>query len=382
MANANAIVDQMVSLGLRHGEKAGMVLASMIFFVCVGTAATQKGIQTTPDQVKKAAEQSDSNLNRREEREAILKTLEERDKITKTNFAESVEEQIKVSLVPDNYKPEREWVTPEPGAGLIRDTPKLVAVNELYAYPGRGGLLVFALDEKTENGSRSRKAKRTRRRSSVSANAAPEEWRRHGGRDGRRRPAEEEESQAQGRDRTRGEGRAGGRGERLARSSPAVAGWRTPRRPRPTPRPKRRWPLQGDHQGIPLGGAHGHPRPRADARLLSRGAQEPRGGPSALCTSWISRGRVLQPDGTWTDWQDVDIKKNLEVLDNLPEKEDELAPETVLPKELVDTLPFLKAGYWEKVHIASLVPKEKVALPDEKAKGAWLPAAAWVAWVA
>jgi hypothetical protein len=32
---------------------------------------------------------------------------------------------------------------------------------------------------------------------------------------------------------------------------------------------------------------------------------------------------------------------------------------------LVDPLPFLKAGLWEKVHIASLVPKEKRELPPE-----------------
>ena len=62
----------------------------------------------------------------------------------------AVEEQIKVKLVADQYKPLRSWVTPEPGAGLIRDTPKLIAPTELYAYPGRGGLLVFALDEKGE----------------------------------------------------------------------------------------------------------------------------------------------------------------------------------------------------------------------------------------
>ena len=150
MANANAIVDQMVGLGLRHGEKAGMAIASMIFFVCVGAAATKPTIDTTPDQVKKAAEQSETNLNRKEDRETIVKRLEEQDKITKTNFAETVEQQIKVALVSDNYKPAREWVTPEPGAGLIRDTPKLVAVNEVYAYPGRGGLLVYALDENGE----------------------------------------------------------------------------------------------------------------------------------------------------------------------------------------------------------------------------------------
>ena len=54
-------------------------------------------------------------------------------------------------LVADNYKPDREWVTPEPGAGLLRDTPVLIAPTELYAYPGRGGALVYDLDE---NGNR------------------------------------------------------------------------------------------------------------------------------------------------------------------------------------------------------------------------------------
>ena len=33
------------------------------------------------------------------------------------------------------------------------------------------------------------------------------------------------------------------------------------------------------------------------------------------------------------------------------------------PTNLVDPLPFLKAGLWEKVHIASLVPKEKKEIP-------------------
>ena len=50
-------------------------------------------------------------------------------------------------LVADNYTPEREWVSPEPGAGLIRDTPVLIAPTDLYAYPGRGGALVYALDD-------------------------------------------------------------------------------------------------------------------------------------------------------------------------------------------------------------------------------------------
>jgi hypothetical protein len=143
---ANAFADQLKGLALRHGEKAGVALASMVFLVCVGMAATQKTIDTTPDQIKKAAQASESNLNRKEERETIIKRLEEVDKITGSNFAKEVDDQAKIKLVADVYKPAREWVTPEPGAGLIRDTPKLIAPTELYAYPGRGGLLVFALD--------------------------------------------------------------------------------------------------------------------------------------------------------------------------------------------------------------------------------------------
>jgi hypothetical protein len=77
--------------------------------------------------------------------------------------------------------------------------------------------------------------------------------------------------------------------------------------------------------------------------------------------------QTLQPDGTWSSWQKVDADKNLDVLDNLPATEEELAPTNVLPPELVDPLPFLNAGLWEKVHIGSLVPKEKVKI-EEPAK--------------
>src|SRR5437762_10121044 len=123
---ANAFADRMKGLALRHGEKAGVALASTVFFLCVAKAAIMPSIDTSPDQIKKAAEQSESNLNRKEERETIVKRLEEVDKITDSNFAKEAEEHAKVKLVGDNYKPAREWVMPEPGAGLIRDTPKLI----------------------------------------------------------------------------------------------------------------------------------------------------------------------------------------------------------------------------------------------------------------
>ncbi len=146
MPNANAVLDQLKDLGLRHGEKAGVAIASTVFVACVGFAVAQKSIETTPDQVKKAAALSESNLSRHEDRETILRKLEDKG-IKDSNFAEVVNDQVKNSLVADNYKAAREWVTPEPGAGLIRDTPVLIKLTELYAYPGRGGALVYDLDK-------------------------------------------------------------------------------------------------------------------------------------------------------------------------------------------------------------------------------------------
>ena len=79
----------------------------------------------------------------------------------------------------------------------------------------------------------------------------------------------------------------------------------------------------------------------------------------------------MQPDGSWSSWEAVSSEENLKILDNLPEEEEEeLTPETVRPKELVDPLPFLTSGLWEKVHVASLVPKEKKEVAEAETPAA------------
>ncbi len=171
---ANALVDQLKDLGLRHGEKAGVAVATALFLLCVVMAASKKTIATTPEEIRKAAQASESNLKRPEDRTTIIQKLEDKG-IKDTFFAKEVEDQVKTVLVADNYKSAREWVTPEPGAGLIRDTPKLIAPSELFAYPGRGGLLVYALDEKgnripeTEKKVQPKQTRRRRNRRSTPA---------------------------------------------------------------------------------------------------------------------------------------------------------------------------------------------------------------------
>src|SRR5262249_43991763 len=145
MANANAIVEKLKDVGLRHGEKAGVAIASTLFFVCIGLAAKKETIKTSPEQIKAATSASQSNLDRHEDREKIIQNLENM-KIKDSDFAKVVDQQVKTALVPGDYKAEREWVSLEPGAGLIRDTPILITATDLYAYPGRGGFNVFELD--------------------------------------------------------------------------------------------------------------------------------------------------------------------------------------------------------------------------------------------
>ena len=385
MANANAIVDKMVGLGLRHGEKAGMAIASMIFFVCVGAAATKPTIDTTPDQVKKAAEQSETNLNRKEDRETIVKRLEEQDKITKTNFTETVEEQIKVSLVPDNYKPAREWVTPEPGAGLIRDTPKLVAVDEVYAYPGRGGLLVYALDENGERiplkeGEETEKQKTQRLGNTRRPKASGGMGGGMGGAMGGQRK-KKSRPQAEILREQEEERKLEAKKKELLLAGGGVEDTKETKSESEAAEPKGSYKeVTKGYRWVAITGTLDHAQMLANYRTALK-------NPAVAHPHYARldlQRKTLQSDGTWSDWQKVNAKKNLAILDNVPELDDELAPESVLPENLVDRLPFLKSGLWEKVHIASLVPKEKVKAPEEKNPpagmggcGGWEP---WVAW--
>lgn len=367
MANANAIVEKMATVGLRHGEKAGVAIAMTVFLLCVGMAVSRESINTTPDQVKKAAQLSDQNLNRKEDRDTIIKKLEDTDNIKPTNFAAAVEEQIKVKLVADQFKPLRTWVTPEPGAGLIRDTPDLIAPTDLFAYPGRGGVLIFALDEEgnkiaLKEGEEKEKAPqkygrmKKRRKSGMGGSGM-------GGMMGARKKkhkkskVEIEREEREERERLARELKSGLVGEA-----------------KDTPKDEEADKEEGGpfkeitkgYRWVAITGTLDHAQMLANYRAALK-------NPAVAHPQYMRldlQRRTQQPDGTWSDWQTVDAEKNYDILDNVTDQEEELAPETVLPEGLVDHLPFLTAGLWEKVHIASLVPKERRELPEEpKNKG-------------
>jgi hypothetical protein len=362
----NAIGEKLKDLGLRHGEKLGVAIAATLFFLCATFAAKMETINTTPEKIKQATKASESNLTRPEQRDTIISRLEEKG-VKDSNFAKVVDDQVKTALAPDDYKSAREWVTTEPDAGLIRDTPVLIAVADLYAYPGRGGLLVYQLDndgnripdpDKNKPKAEAPRKKRKRRRNSGMGMMGGMGGM-MGGMGGQRKKRQRSQADIDREAKEKYERTkrqmlaklAGGEGNDLADQKADEAA--APELPSKEITKGYRW--------VALTGTLDHSKMLANYRQALK-------NPAVAHPNYKRldlQRQTLRPDGTWSGWELVNSDENLKVLDNLPEEDDELAPTSVLPEGLVDPLPFMKQGLWEKVYIASLVPKEKKEIPKE-----------------
>ncbi|MFO0888918.1 MAG: sigma-70 family RNA polymerase sigma factor [Isosphaeraceae bacterium] len=62
-------------------------------------------------------------------------------------------------------------------------------------------------------------------------------------------------------------------------------------------------------------------------------------------------------DGSWSEWQLVDPAPTIQVLDNLPEVDEELLPPRFRLDSLVDPLPYQRNGKWERVNPGRLLAK-------------------------
>jgi hypothetical protein len=69
--------------------------------------------------------------------------------------------------------------------------------------------------------------------------------------------------------------------------------------------------------------------------------------------------QTLQKDGTWSAWGPVDVDAKLEILDNLPEVDEERVPEPLRVNDLIDPLPFLKKGALRGVDVEEFVPPQR-----------------------
>ena len=356
---ANPTVEKLKAAGLLYGDKAAVALTSLLFVVCLGVALSKQSIQLTPDEVKKRAQAAETNLNRRQERDDIIKVLETGG-IKPTNFSKDVQDAAKMLLIADNYKPEREWVTPEPGAGLIRDTPVLIAPTDLYAYPGRGGALVYDLDE---NGNRKpdtekkdvpkeepRRGRRRQRAGGMAGMMGGQPSRKGSRKSQADLEKEKQEEVEQKKKELAAKLVADNDETPSAKDEAAKKDNQAPGSPE-----QRFKEVTKGLRWIAITGVLDHGKLVANYRVALKNPAVANPHYARLELERQSR----QKDGSWAQWEKVDSEENLKILDNLPEEDEELTPDSVRPDNLNDPLPFLRAGLWEKVHIASLVPKEK-----------------------
>jgi hypothetical protein len=370
---ANATVEKLKALGLRHGEKAAVTLAGVLCILFVGMAFSHPTIQLTPDQLKKSADAATQNINKPQRVEDILAKLDEAN-LKDPGFEKKVEDNKPGVIDSSKFAlGGASWVSPEPGAGLIRDTPELIAPTELYATANRGAVLMFERDE-------------------ANGDIVYEE------------PKDESDISKQVGVRKKRAKRAGGGGSRGGSSMPGMGG-RTKRKKREKSElqiamekqaeaKKANERLQGELVGnTPAGDDEAKAKEEADAKAGKMKPKEVLQG--YRCVALVGRldhqklkdnyvralkdpnaaphyrrldlqRQELDEEGNWTDWTLVDYTSNARVFDDITERENELTPEDVRLPGLVDKLPFLKAGYWRGVHLADMVPREKrtVKIPE------------------
>jgi len=357
---ANASVDKLKSLMIRHGEKALVGLTATLFVVFAVLAFLKPTIEIKPEQLRTEAESAAANLQKQQDPKDILARLEEGG-LKDPDFVKMVENQQANALKPADYRVKLDWVTPEPGAGLIRDQPELIAPTELAAFPGRGGILMYALDDKGERivdtAPAPTKPKASRRKKSAAGSsssmmagmsmpgAAPPP---DNSEEAKKKAAIEAEKKK--RMFTGKVDPAKDKEEAKAEEAPAE-----PQGPWKEDTKGKRW--------VVITGVIDNEQLKKNYLL-------------ALKTQAIAypnykrvdvERQTRQPEGTWSEWEAIDRNKSYEVLDNLPEIDAELVPDPRRPEALNDPLPFLRAGYWTGVHVARLVPAELREAPKTPA---------------
>lgn len=385
MANPKVqkILDKSKKFFTSHGEKVAVGISSLVFVLGAVKAITKPTINITPTQITTNTDSAKKNLDQPQTDEEILESLAN-DGVKELNFAETVAKTETEKVDVNELKLKHRWVTLEPGAGLIRDQPVMVAIGEIMATSGRGGATLFELDDK---------GKRIPDDGTDSTKDEDKSGRGRGGRGGgaglgmgmglggtqKKSDIQKQEEKAQekreaerlnrslagganaDRDRRREE-RAKGGGN-ADPNSPETGDQMAANEPQGPFKEK----LQALRWAV-VTGVLDHKALRQNyAKALRQ--DEKTTNPNYKYVE-LER-QVLGTDGSWGNWEKVDINKKYAVIDNLTETDEELVPDENRLETLCDPLPFLLNGAFGGVHIASLVPKDKreIKKPDPNQAG-------------
>ncbi|MEO6811076.1 MAG: hypothetical protein ABI353_18355 [Isosphaeraceae bacterium] len=361
MANAN--VEKLKTFGLRHGEKIVVGVVAALSVGMLAMAFITPTIQTTPADVQNAASAAKTNIQRNATPEDIQNKLVA-DGIKEGGFLAIVETNKPGAKSAGNYRLAGDFVSPEPGAGLIRDMPELIAVTNLLAHSGRGSTMMYVLDENNnrmyEDPNAPTEKKPTlgkKKKKSSSGYAGMGGMPGSGGQKKSSQAEKDEEKKRLERDQARLRGQIAGK------ISTA------PKEKADEPEGKPKEALQGLRWASIVGELDHKLLRESYAKALKTGFAN--ANPHYLRLD-LQR-QSLQDDGSWPGddaWEQVDREENRLVLDNVVEQEKEITLEESRLEGLVDLLPFLRSGYWRSVHLASLVPEEATEILRAKPKPA------------
>jgi hypothetical protein len=362
---ANPSVEKLKQFGMRHGEKlaVGLLVALSLFFVAKGI--THPTIATTPDQLKKAAEAADQNLGRPQKDEDILSRLDS-EGIKEVGFEKIVDSRISTKQDAAQYAYTNSWVSPEPGAGLLREMPILLAVNTLYAHFGRGGLLVFERDAEgnlvEDKHEGEAKPKRKKKKQTGPGGMGGSSM--MGGMQKKKKKKQSAASKLAAEQK-----KAKKENERLQGKLVGEAKDAEPEKSDEDDLESKDWKeTTKGYRWVALTGTFDHKQQRENyAKALK--VDYASAAPHYLRLD--AERQSLNTDGTWSEWQPVEREESEKILDDAAEEDEELVPEEAMIDALTDYLPFLRSSYYRGVYVAELVPSEKrkVDIPKAPAGG-------------
>lgn len=372
---ANATVEKLKTLGLRHGEKAAVAAAAAVTLLLVVKGWSKPTIDVTPDQIKKSAEAAQNNLNRPQSKESIIQKLDG-DQLVVVNFSKKVDEQDPAK----RPKPQwafngPPWVQPEPGAGLIREMPTLLPPGELYATAGRGAIEILERDEDdqliyvpmkkdAQKKSTPKKAAKRRRNQggmggrggAMGGGMMASMMGGMGGAGGGQTKSEIDKQKAKKARELEAQRKAGmfvggdEADEEDSEEDKQIAAKAKEGKEPKTSTKGYRW--------VALVGTLDHKKLKEN---YVKALKDPNAAPHYLRLD-LER-QSLGDDGEWSDWELVGRTLADRIDRSFTTLEEELAPDNVLLDPLVARLPWLNVGYYRGVHVASLVPKEKREMP-------------------